>query len=771
MNIENLHTLDRVKKIFKGQNNLFLVILITLVYFFIAFLPLPWPIQKGLDPSWSYAISLAAQKQLFFGQDIIFTYGPLGYLIAGATLGKNFFQITLFRWFIYLFLFIISILRIATAKTVIQQLFLALSIAFALFIDTPHVGVGMTPDYQILFICIIILSYGDLINRHPRTLSLLLGAASGFCALTKLTLGIYVFGSLNLFLLVSLYQSLIRRSKTGVVNNLFAIANSFLGAISIFLIFLVPARAVPSSTQIITNLFIAGAAGGLVWYLQKRIKEQSEANGEIEAKFFNIFRNSLLLPWLVFYVIYCLLLAHTISSSPSPSLIDYLRNSWQISSGYSSAMSLVRFRTVLALALSEFFLIICLIFFVVDKESFNLSLSLLFVLFLSFKHGFVRQDGHVVVFAIMVPIITSLLIIKTSRYRYQKIAYYLFAYMFAVSLLIALPAVSEMYRVKKLLPSQAVSNRVSLVDTKSSNLKIGKKSSVNLTKFQYRLNKLLPSQVINNLFFLINMSELQSKIEKKSIDNLSELKLPNDVKSLVNDKPVDIIPWEISLVQANQLNWKPKPVFQSYSAYTTTLDNINFDSMSKEKRDYLFYQFLSIDKRHPFFDEPRTFSYLFCNYEPSAEIPHFIKLPKLSNIILLEKLQESRCSPTSMSKRSSLLWDTPYDIKAESETAIILANVKFRYSLVGKIYKTLFRAPPVIMEANYFDGTQGFYRIIPENSENGVIVSHLPKNDLEAMFFFRGQLSARVKSFRFQTSNSLLYAPTIEMGFSSISLR
>ncbi|MBE9259370.1 hypothetical protein, partial [Dolichospermum sp. LEGE 00246] len=58
--------------------------LILFIYVFIASLPLPSPIQMGLDPSWSYAISQANQKQLIFGKEIIFTYGPLGYLITGA---------------------------------------------------------------------------------------------------------------------------------------------------------------------------------------------------------------------------------------------------------------------------------------------------------------------------------------------------------------------------------------------------------------------------------------------------------------------------------------------------------------------------------------------------------------------------------------------------------------------------------------------------------------------------------------------------------------
>src|SRR5580704_7569408 len=60
----------------------------------------------GLDASWAYGINLAHAQNLIFGRDVVFTFGPLGYLfypipgLAGswAALG--------FAWAIYaLFLF------------------------------------------------------------------------------------------------------------------------------------------------------------------------------------------------------------------------------------------------------------------------------------------------------------------------------------------------------------------------------------------------------------------------------------------------------------------------------------------------------------------------------------------------------------------------------------------------------------------------------------------------------------------------------------------
>ncbi|MFM6071696.1 MAG: hypothetical protein ACKPB9_08960, partial [Dolichospermum sp.] len=469
--------------------------------------------------------------------------------------------------------------------------------------------------------------------------------------------------------------------KTDIVNYVFAIINSGLGFISIAFIFLSPHQYLLSLNKIIINFLIAVVMGVSVGLVQKRIKNKSESKGKI-AKLFNIFRNNLLLPWLVFYVIYFLLLVHTISSNEYPSLIEFLRNSWEISSGYSSGMSAIGSKHEIALAVSQLCLIIWLMFFITKEGYFNLSLSFFFVILISFKHGFVRQDIHVVFFAITVPLITSLLILKISKFRHQKISYYLFTYIFITSLLISSSSINvyKVYTMPKLLPEYIVNSVIKLVR------KMPKQSILDILSDESEIN--------SNKF---NIGKLQSIINQKSLSNLANIQLPDTIKNLVNGKTIDIIPWEISLVPANQLNWKPRPIFQSYSAYTKTLDNFNFESMSKSPRDYIFYNFMSIDGRHPFFDEPKTFSYVFCNYEPSADVPDFVKTPDLSNIVLLEKRKTSRCLPDSLSKISSISWDSPHSIEV-SNGAIIRANVKFQYSLAGKLYKTLFRSPPVMMK-------------------------------------------------------------------------
>src|SRR5260370_19748966 len=56
-------------------------IFLLIVWIALAVFPsVPFGIGSGLDASWGYALNLAHAQHLVFGQQIVFTFGPLGYL-------------------------------------------------------------------------------------------------------------------------------------------------------------------------------------------------------------------------------------------------------------------------------------------------------------------------------------------------------------------------------------------------------------------------------------------------------------------------------------------------------------------------------------------------------------------------------------------------------------------------------------------------------------------------------------------------------------------
>ncbi|MDY7047493.1 MAG: hypothetical protein RPG89_02440 [Microcystis panniformis WG22] len=729
----------QIPKIVTSKTIVFnLIISLTLTYLFLAFLPTIHLINPGLDSSWSYGISQAAKEKLVFGKEIVFTYGPLGYLTQGAALSSNFKQIILFRFAVHFVLLGLLILRIIKLQKNSLKVLILINFIF-IFVVGIHYGntIGFTTDYQIFSIFLLALSFEKFFVKYLQVNSIIVGMFTGLAILTKLTLAIYIGGTFYLFLFSGFYLAYRKQKLKDLSKYIQSLFNFTLTAISVASIFLYSGQSITVLTQLLVNFIISR----IVAFVIDKILNKTRLTTFLKK----------LLPYLVFYLFYTTLLIQSFSSNNFPSLYEYILNSWQISSGYSSAMSFTGSKRAfisLILAILCCAVIINLLFRLCNSGSISLGTALLFPLFLGFKHGFVRQDFHVVLFCIIVLLIISLYLIKIDDNPVKNKPKLYMTY-----LIVLLSCVGITFQ------------RINYINY------INEPSKLSLLTIirNYKFSNLNPSKVANNInivVLLLDIKKFQAEVQKITNENLiklnNQVKLPDSVLGKVQGKTIDIIPWEFSLIPGNQLNWKPRPIIQSYSAYTEKLDELNYQSLSKSPRDYLIYHFQSIDGRHPFFDEPNAFSYVVCNYQlDSVNSPFQVPAIK-TNFYLLEKQKVSRCIPTPLGETNNITWDQVYELPTRN-SEITRVQVKFEYSWLGKIVKQLFRIPPVIINVNYLDGTQGNFRFVQDNSANGVILSHLPRNDQELMAFFQGKLPPQVKSFSFSVSNPLLFSPEIKV--------
>ena len=68
----------------------------------VAFPALPPPGGMGLDPSWVLGINRAHVQGLVMGRDLVWTYGPLGYLSIPSPAGQHMWPAFLYRILMYL---------------------------------------------------------------------------------------------------------------------------------------------------------------------------------------------------------------------------------------------------------------------------------------------------------------------------------------------------------------------------------------------------------------------------------------------------------------------------------------------------------------------------------------------------------------------------------------------------------------------------------------------------------------------------------------------
>ncbi len=88
--------------------------------------------------------------------------------------------------------------------------------------------------------------------------------------------------------------------------------------------------------------------------------------------------------------------------------------------------------------------------------------------------------------------------------------------------------------------------------------------------------------------------------------------------NLVRGKTTHVAPYQVAVAWAYDLAWHPLPVFQSYTAYTTSLDQDNADALNSAYAPQRILRNLEgpIDGRVLSFDEPLTTRTMLCRYRP-----------------------------------------------------------------------------------------------------------------------------------------------------------
>lgn len=95
----------------------------------------------------------------------------------------------------------------------------------------------------------------------------------------------------------------------------------------------------------------------------------------------------------------------------------------------------------------------------------------------------------------------------------------------------------------------------------------------------------------------------------------NESQYPTHILNRIGQSTVDAYPWNTQVLLENKLNFSPRPVFQSYMAYTAALEEKNFEFYNSDKAPkFVVYEFEGIDNRYALFDEPKLNLILTKNY-------------------------------------------------------------------------------------------------------------------------------------------------------------
>lgn len=710
------------------------------------FLGLVWMMKvsypgTGLDPSWSLGLTKAHEEGLYWGKDVIFTYGSFGYLFIGDLIGKNFWEMQISRYILSASSIFFALNYIAAQR---ERVIKFVGLICLVLVPSLHLYIR----WEVSFWILIQLAILDLANSYKfpvkNEISNLkiysYGVFGIFLLLVKFSFG---FAAVVGFTLVSLFELGWRLCQTRVLDLTVLQRFNWLlfGYLSGLLVFFSPLAATPE-VAIITVFSLGGLTSLLLRHTLPEIR-----------KFLKFKVNQKRVFLLV-------LLGLLVLISVNSALRDFILGSFQIASGYSTSMSMIGNPVELQIGFVIFSIMIFLgiVAIAVDpRRNTGVTLALLGLVLINFKHGFIRHDIHVLWFALATPSFlfnlgmlsmyssaSNLSSFLRTTLRVVWLAAVSFTIIFALQFGLDNPVTNKHY---------------------------------NLSLKSYVQNIFDPRIVYEKASLLIQSEKHQNQISSIRKDTLrpSQISSPLFLSHLLNQS-VEVVPWEISITEANQLKWHPAPIFQAYSAYTSWLDKRNLSYYQTKPPEKIIYNHSTVDGRHFYFEQPLTTLFRLCNYT-------YLKLPSQSldsvgNIAILSKRKIPLCrleNITPVGQPMTLKWEQSFELEkirslySNEPGNMLLIQAKIEYSVFGKLYNFLLRTPPIYLQVTYENGQITPYRMMINNVRENTIIGSLPTNFNEFMQDFDGKDSSNpVKRISVFSPNQAVFLDGIKLQFSRL---
>ena len=105
---------------------------------------------------------------------------------------------------------------------------------------------------------------------------------------------------------------------------------------------------------------------------------------------------------------------------------------------------------------------------------------------------------------------------------------------------------------------------------------------------------------------------------------------------------VDVFGFHQAHALLNGLNYRPRPVFQSYAAYNSQLARLNEEFyQSKEAPDYVLFELAGIEHRFPALDDGLALRTILANYAPVTSEKEFLLLKRRNSPVPRLKLLQA----------------------------------------------------------------------------------------------------------------------------------
>ena len=235
---------------------------------------------------------------------------------------------------------------------------------------------------------------------------------------------------------------------------------------------------------------------------------------------------------------------------------------------------------------------------------------------------------------------------------------------------------------------------------------------------------------------------------------------------------VDLYPTDQGALIASGNRWNPRPVLQSYSAYTPLLAELNRRHLiGAVAPDHLFFKVEPIDEHMPSLDDGPSWPTILRRYRPVAMQGEYLVLDRRADAepaaMPLAALSDA---PIAMSEQRLGEWvDIPTDRGA------LMVQMDIHPTLYGRLALLLFKSSPLRIDLELADGTRLNYRLVSTMARAGFLLTPLVRDStgFAQLYGDPALLAAnRVRRLRVQPMGGpdRLWRSRFGIGFSAVVL-
>lgn len=223
---------------------------------------------------------------------------------------------------------------------------------------------------------------------------------------------------------------------------------------------------------------------------------------------------------------------------------------------------------------------------------------------------------------------------------------------------------------------------------------------------------------------LVSPGRREDLIEKGREGQQSVYALEPGIRKELEGHTVAVEPWETAAVWAYELDWRPLPIFQNYSAYTSRLDRLNAEAVEaadgperilRENPPFVYNEFPTpdLDGRFGGWDPPEQARAVLCHFYPTRGGLRWEVLVRT----------EDRCGPSHHLSTVQGHYGETIEVPAAGAGEVVY--VRIQGAGVGGIEKLTNFLLHARVRHVLVNGTVR-YRLVPETATDGLLLNSDP---------------------------------------------